>query len=87
MKKPTTFGEALDLWKSHSALSEELGVIYVTAQAMRTRKTISDEQWPKVVAAWKRRGVTLTGDDLLNMRKAKRAEAAGGPAPAEGRAA
>ena len=76
MKKPITIDEALALWDSHSALSDELGIIYVTAQAMRTRKTISDEQWPKVVAAWKRRGVTLTGDDLLNMRRAKREQAA-----------
>lgn len=76
MQKPSTFDEVLSLWDSHTALSEELGVIYVTAQAMRTRKTISDEQWPKVVAAWKRRGVSLTGDDLLNMRRAKREQAA-----------
>jgi hypothetical protein len=76
MKKPSTIDEALSLWDSHTALSKELGVIYVTAQAMRTRGTISDEQWPKVVAAWKRRGVKLTGDDLLDMRRAKRERAA-----------
>lgn len=76
MQKPTTFDEALSLWDSHTALSEELGVIYVTAQAMRTRRTISDEQWPKVVAAWKRRGVSLTGDDLLRMRQQRRERAA-----------
>jgi len=72
MNKPTTFKEALALWDSHSALSEEIGVIYVTAQAMRNRGTISDEHWPKVIEAWKRRGVTLTNDDFLRMRRARR---------------
>lgn len=72
MNKPTTFEEALALWDTHSALSEEIGVIYVTAQAMRNRGTISDEHWPKVIEAWKRRGVTLTNDDFLRMRRARR---------------
>lgn len=76
MQKPSTFEEALSLWPSHAALSEEIGVIYVTAQAMRNRGSISDEHWPKIVAAWKRKGVTLTGDDLLRMRRAKRERAA-----------
>lgn len=72
MEKPTTFDEALALWESHAAMAEELGVIYVTAQAMRKRGTISDEYWPLVVTAWKRRGITITPDDFLRMRRARR---------------
>lgn len=89
MQKPKTFAEVLNLWKTHAALKDELGVIYVTAQAMRTRGSIGDEHWPKVIEAWKRRGVTLTEADMLAMRRKRRAEnrRKAKRAPAEGQAA
>lgn len=74
MQKPSTFDEVLSLWDSHTALSEELGVIYVTAQAMRKRRSIGDEHWPKIIEAWKRRGVVLNADDMLRMKFKRREE-------------
>jgi hypothetical protein len=74
MKTPDTFEAILALWNSHAELSEELGVLYVTAQAMRVRKSIGDQHWPKLLQCLERRGVHLTTDDLLRMKYKRRAE-------------
>ena len=74
MKTPNTFEDILALWDSHAALSEELGVKYVTAQAMRVRKSVGDQHWPKLIECLGRRGFHVTTDDLLRMKFKRRAE-------------
>ena len=74
MKTPDTFEAILALWNSHAELSEELGVLYVTAQAMRVRKSIGDQHWPKLIECLERRGYHLSTDDLLRMKHQRRAE-------------
>ena len=74
LKTPSTFEAILALWNTHAELSEELGVKYVTAQAMRVRKSIGDQHWPKLIECLKRRGIHLTTDDLLRMKYKRRAE-------------
>lgn len=69
-----TFEDILALWDSHAALSEELDVLYVTAQAMRVRRSIGDQHWPKLIECLKRRGHHITTDDLLLMKYKRRAE-------------
>ena len=74
LNQPSTFEAILALWTTHAELSEELGVKYVTAQAMRVRKSIGDQHWPKLIECLKRRGIHLTTDDLLRMKYKRRAE-------------
>lgn len=74
MKTPDSFEAILALWDTHADLSDELGVKYVTAQAMRVRRSIGDQHWPKLIECMARRGVHLTTDDLLRMKIKRSAE-------------
>lgn len=73
-KHPASFADILSHWKTHAALSRELGVLYVTAQAMRKRKSIGDQHWPVVIEAMARRGINLSVGDLHRMKMKRRAE-------------
>lgn len=72
MQKLTTFDEVLALWKKPKALSEDLGVPYVNAQAMKARGSIAVDHWPKLLQLLKARGYALTTDDLARMWKQAR---------------
>lgn len=73
-QKPSTFEDVLATWPTHADLSAELGIKYVTAQAMRVRKSIGDQHWPKLIECLAKRGVHLTTDDLLRMKYKRRAD-------------
>lgn len=67
-KTPTTFDELLALWDSPKALSVDLNVPYINAQAMKRRKSVGVDHWPRLIELAAERGVRLTADDLLRMR-------------------
>lgn len=58
-----TFPSIISLWPTISSLAEDLGVQYVTAQAMVRRQRIPPRYWNALVAGAQRRGfsgVTLS---------------------------
>jgi hypothetical protein len=69
MKKLTTFDDVLALWEKPKALSDDLGVPYVNAQAMKARGSIGVGHWPKLLELLQARGYRLTTDDLAKMWK------------------
>ena len=73
--KPDTFKKLLDLWGTPKALSEALGVPYVTAQQMIRRSSVGIDHWPKLIDLASGKGIALTNDDLVGM-SLKRREAA-----------
>jgi hypothetical protein len=75
MKKLQTFDDVLGLWETPKALSDDLGIIYVTAQLMKRRRSIGVDHWPKLIELLGTRGYTITTDDLLTMRAKRAAEA------------
>lgn len=70
-----TFDEILSFWETPKALSADLGVPYINAQAMKRRKSIGVDHWPKIIGLLAKRGITITNDDLVRMTL-KRREAA-----------
>ena len=72
MQKLTTFNDVLALWEKPKALSDDLGVPYVNAQAMKARGSIAVDHWPRLLELLKVRGYTLTTDDLARMWKLAR---------------
>jgi hypothetical protein len=44
-----------------------MGIPYVNAQAMKRRKSVGVDHWPKLIEVLARRGVRITADDLLRM--------------------
>ena len=73
LKKPDTFKKLLDLWETPKALSEALGVQYVTAQLMIRRKSVGIDHWPKLIEGVKAKGHDITNDDLVAMSLKQRA--------------
>lgn len=71
-KKLTTFDDVLALWDKPKALSDELGVPYVNAQAMKARGSIAVDHWPRLLELLTARGYRLTTDDLARMWKLAR---------------
>lgn len=71
--KPTTFDELLALWETPKALSIALNVPYINAQAMKRRKSIGVDHWPRLIELAAEQGVKITADDLLRMRTGVRA--------------
>lgn len=69
MAKPATFEALLGNW-STLELSADLRVPYVTARKMRERKSVSIIHWPSLVTAAQRKGLRVTIDDLVAMRRA-----------------
>ncbi len=80
MKKLTTFDEVLALWEKPKALSDDLGVPFVNAQAMKARKSIAVDHWPRLIEALKSRGYSITNDELVAMAIKRREEAREGQA-------
>lgn len=77
MKKLTTFDDVLALWATPKALSDDLGVPYVNAQAIKARRSIAVEHWAKLVELLRARGYSVSTDDLAVMwQKAKDARRA-----------
>lgn len=72
MQKLTTFNDVLALWEKPKALSDDLGVPYVNAQAMKARGSIAVDHWPRLLELLKVRGYELTTDDLARMWKLAR---------------
>jgi hypothetical protein len=79
----TTFADLIGTWPraperngrrptSIATFAADVGVAYSHAQIMRYRNSIGADYWPSVVAAAKRRGVTLTHEDLMKMRELAR---------------
>lgn len=79
-KKLSTFDDVLALWATPKALSEALGVPYINAQAMKARKSIAVDHWPKLIEALKALGYSLTNDELVAMAIKRREEAREGQA-------
>lgn len=76
MNKLQTFDDVLALWSSPKALRDDLGVTYVNAQAILTRRSIGVDHWPKLIQLLADKGYSVTTDDLLAMReRSKRAAA------------
>lgn len=67
LKKPDTFKKLLDLWETPKALSEALGVQYVTAQLMIRRNSVGIDHWPKLIEVVKAKGHDISNDDLVAM--------------------
>lgn len=67
MKKLSTFDDVLALWEKPKALSDDLGVPFVNAQAMKARGSIGVGHWPKMVKLLAERGYSVTTDDLALM--------------------
>lgn len=67
MKTLSTFEDVLSLWESPKALSDALGVPYINAQAMKARKSIAVDHWPKLIEALKSQGYSLSNDELVAM--------------------
>lgn len=72
MKTLNTFEDVLALWEKPKALSDDLGVPYVNAQAMKSRKSIAVDHWPRLIELLAERGYTVSTDDLLAMRSRSR---------------
>ncbi len=77
MKKLHTFDDVLSLWASPKALSDDLGVPYINAQAMKNRRSIGVDHWSKLLKLLAERGYALTTDDLLAMRDRTRRQLKG----------
>lgn len=75
MKELMTFDDVLALWDKPKALSDDLGVPYVNAQAMKARGSIAVDHWPRLLNLLRERGYALSTDDLLAM-KTRRKQAA-----------
>lgn len=73
--KPDSFEAILAHWDSHKSLSLALGVPYVNAQAMRKRRSVSVDHWPRLIELLAAKGIHITNDDLVQMTL-KRREAA-----------
>lgn len=71
MQKLKTFDDVLALWEKPKALSDDLRVPYVNAQAMKNRGSIGVDHWPRLIELLAEKGYTVTTDDLLKMRQTK----------------
>ena len=71
-KKPTTFDELLDLWEQPRDLSDALGVSRLNARAMKLRKSVGIDHWPALISALEAKGVTMTFEDLHELRQRRR---------------
>lgn len=68
-----SFRSIIDKWPSLPAFAADLDVIYVTAQAMKRRDSVSAEHWPALVAAAERRGIKgVTLEALASIKAARR---------------
>ncbi len=86
MKKLSTFDDVLALWATPKAFSDDLGVPYINAQAMKARGSIGVGHWPKMVKLLSAKGYSVSTDDLALMWQ-KASEARRSKAPAKERAA
>lgn len=77
MKKLQTFDDVLALWKTPKALSDDLRVPYINAQAMKNRRSIGVDHWSRLIELLAARGYALTTDDLLKMRDRTRRQLKG----------
>jgi hypothetical protein len=68
LTKPQTFEEILALWDTPKALSDELGILYVSAQMMKRRRSIGSAHWNAFIRGAAKRGIGLTLDDFARMR-------------------
>ena len=70
-----TFREIIDRWPKPSlqTFADDIGVVYVTAQLMRYRSSISSTHWDAVVAGAKRRGIDGVSLELLASIKSQAA--------------
>jgi hypothetical protein len=71
-KKPTTFDELLDLWEQPRDLSDALGVSRLNARAMKLRKSVGIDHWPALITALKAKGVSMTWQELAELRQRRR---------------
>jgi hypothetical protein len=67
MKKLSTFDDVLALWDKPKALSDDLGIPFVNAQAMKARGSIGVGHWPKMVKLLAAKGYSVSTDDLAVM--------------------
>lgn len=72
MTELQSFDDVLALWASPKALSDDLRIPYVNAQAMKNRGSIAVDHWPRLIELLAERGYAVTADDLLKMRAALR---------------
>lgn len=68
-----SFSDAINRLPSLRAFADDIGVDYVTAQAMRNRDSISDRHWLRVVAAASSRGLDGVTLEFLAALAARRA--------------
>ena len=73
--------QIIDLWPKLSDFALDIGVAYGTAKAMRRRRSIPPEYWPRVVAASAGRNIPgITTDRLLVARSSRRVASDGAAA-------
>lgn len=70
MNAPRTFSDLISAW-GIGALAHDLGLKYVTVQAMRRRNSIASRYWPRIIECAPANGFSLTADDLLAMAAGK----------------
>lgn len=71
-KKPSTFDELLDLWDQPRDLSDALGVSRLNARAMKLRKSVGIDHWPALLSALEAKGVSMTWQELAELRQRRR---------------
>jgi hypothetical protein len=83
LRMAKTFADLIGTWPrrtdedgrkltSIATFAADVGVAYYHAQTMRYRNSISVEYWPAVIKAAKKRGRTLTHEQLGRLRGASR---------------
>jgi len=70
MNTPTTFSDLIAAWGIGN-LARDLGLKYVTVQAMRRRNSIAPRYWPGLIEFGPDNGFDLTADDLMAMAAEK----------------
>lgn len=68
------FRTLIDRWPNLPTFAADIGVKYVTAQAMQRRDSVSAEHWPAMIAAAAKReieGITL--ESLVEIKASRRA--------------
>lgn len=74
-QKPETYSDLIAHLGGVSRFSEITGINEHTAKKMRDRNSIGVAHWPVVMKVSKSAGLSITADDLLQMRVASKEQA------------
>jgi hypothetical protein len=67
---PHSFSDLIDLWPSVEDFASDIGVPFHTARNWRARNSIPAYRWAAVVAAAKKRHLSVSADLLTRMAAA-----------------